>query len=221
MVRLCVVAPTVNVQVGGSSQPVSCKPHLPHEQLKNVIQQQVLPKFVSAFLQSADSTAPDGSPLQSWLRMLATDMQRSIERHLQQQFSPDAPTVGGLVAGPSGSSPRAPSPAQEHATPQDGRPRTTAHRARPRSGRQVSGARSPLQLDPAADAVGNSRPKTAPSADPALRRRRQRGQVETRERSGSATGDEGGAGRRPPLPGTKSSKSLRAGLSYSRSQGQS
>jgi len=91
MVRLCVVAPTVNVQVGGSGQAVSCKPHLPHQQLQSVIQTQVLPKFVSAFVQSEEAVAPDGSPLQVWLRRLAADMQHSIELHLQKQFAPSRP----------------------------------------------------------------------------------------------------------------------------------
>lgn len=262
MVRLCVVAPTVNVQVGGSTQPVSCKPHLPHAQLQHVIQEQVLPKFVSAFLQSADATAPDGSPLQTWLRTLATDMQKSIERHLQQQFAPDSPAggssgSGGLAAGGGGSgsgdeaSADGAAPAQSHvegssafSAPAAGSGPASAvaarSRIRPRSGRRSNplASRSPLGFDPA------ERPKTAPSADPALRARRQRGSAaspapgrrlssDTEGGDGSAApGDEkhvtsnGGGGiagkgkfKKPPLRSSKSSKSLRAGLSYGRGQG--
>lgn len=88
MVRLCVVAPTVNVQIG-SNDALRCRPRLPRAQLEELIQREVLPGFVATFLQEADSTAPDGSPLEGWLRALAMDMQASIEKHLQAQFAPD------------------------------------------------------------------------------------------------------------------------------------
>lgn len=65
---------------------------------------------MSAFLQSEDATAPDGSPLNEWLRSLAADMQRSIEKHLQSQFASSgdggsaagSPPAGGAESGGGG-----------------------------------------------------------------------------------------------------------------------
>jgi hypothetical protein len=105
MVRLCVVAPTVNVQVGGGGggggaggDTLSCKAALPSGRLRALIAEQVLPKFSALFLQQADATAPDGSPIDAWLRVLAADMQASIETHLEAQFSGGAPGGGAGVA---------------------------------------------------------------------------------------------------------------------------
>ena len=102
MVRLCVVAPTVNVQVAGGapgapSESLSCKAALPSSRLRAIMTEQVLPRFTSLFLQQADATAPDGSPIDAWLRVLAEDMQASIETHLHAQFSGTGGGRGGAV----------------------------------------------------------------------------------------------------------------------------
>jgi len=85
IVRLCVVAPTVNVQM--VDQMMSYKAPLPKEKIRHFVQDQVLPKFATIFQQTADGTSPDGKNLDTWLQSLLVDMQGTIEKHLSKVFS--------------------------------------------------------------------------------------------------------------------------------------
>ena len=53
MVRLCVVAPTVNVHF--NQQQTSCKAPMPSNRIKSIIQNEVLPNFTSLFLQMEEA----------------------------------------------------------------------------------------------------------------------------------------------------------------------
>ena len=79
-VRLCVVAPTVNVQVSGKT--LKLKGGLEEGKLKSFLGEQVLSKYSFLFEQKADGVSPDGQPLSEWLQRLLGDMQTTIERHI-------------------------------------------------------------------------------------------------------------------------------------------
>ena len=85
VVRLCVVAPTVNVQM--ADQTMSFKAPLPREKIRHFVQDQVLPKFATIFQQSSDGMSPDGRNLDAWLQNLLVDMQGTIEKHLSKVFN--------------------------------------------------------------------------------------------------------------------------------------
>jgi hypothetical protein len=85
IVRLCVVAPTVNVQM--AEQTLSFKAPLPKEKIRHFVQDSVLPKFSIIFQQSADGMSPDGRDLDSWLQNLLIEMQGTIEKHLSKVFN--------------------------------------------------------------------------------------------------------------------------------------
>ena len=85
IVRLCVVAPTVNVQM--AEQTLSFKAPLPREKIRHFVQDQVLPKFATIFQQTADGMSPDGKNLDAWLQNLLVDMQNTIEKHLSKVFN--------------------------------------------------------------------------------------------------------------------------------------
>ena len=85
MVRLCVVAPTVNVSFG--SEALTCKAGLPGEKIHEIIEKQILPGFIQLFLQPKEGLGPDGGQLSKWVEKLMGDMQGSIEKHLAGVFS--------------------------------------------------------------------------------------------------------------------------------------
>jgi len=85
MVRLCVVAPTVNVSFG--SEALTCKAGLPGERIHEIIETQILPGFIQLFLQPKEGLGPDGGQLSKWVERLMGDMQGSIEKHLAGVFS--------------------------------------------------------------------------------------------------------------------------------------
>merc|ERR1719502_845920 len=85
MVRLCVVAPTVNVSFG--SEALTCKAGLPGERIHEIIEQQILPGFIQLFLQPKEGLGPDGGQLSKWVERLMGDMQSSIEKLLAGVFS--------------------------------------------------------------------------------------------------------------------------------------
>jgi len=88
MVRLCVVAPTVNVNIKQSKSKVECKPTMPSNEIRSVLQQQVLPIFTKLFIQSEKGIAPDGiTDMDEWLGKLLSTMQANIESHLLSAFS--------------------------------------------------------------------------------------------------------------------------------------
>ncbi len=79
-VRLCVVAPSVNVQVSGKS--ARFKGGLADGKLHTFLQEQVLCKYSFLFEQPAEGLAPDGRPLSEWLQGLLGQMQATIEKHV-------------------------------------------------------------------------------------------------------------------------------------------
>lgn len=85
MVRLCVVAPTVNVSFG--NEQLTCKAGLPGDRIHDIIEKQILPGFIQLFLQPKEGIGPEGSELSQWVEKLMADMQGSIERHLSGVFS--------------------------------------------------------------------------------------------------------------------------------------
>ena len=84
-VRLCVVAPTVNVSFGG--QTLSHKAPLPREKIRAALELQVLPSFTRAFTQEHENMAPDGGSMDDWLKETTVSMQGSIEKHLSKVFA--------------------------------------------------------------------------------------------------------------------------------------
>jgi hypothetical protein len=84
LVRLCVVAPTVNVHLG--DQTMGCKAPLPQDTIRMLVEHQILPNFTSIFLQAEEGAGPGGTMLDQWLEGLLTEMQGSIEKHLKHVF---------------------------------------------------------------------------------------------------------------------------------------
>ncbi|KAE8896981.1 hypothetical protein PF003_g19007 [Phytophthora fragariae] len=111
--RLCVVAPTVNVQLntngaqlarrGGilstektnaaDKEPtelvsIMCRSSPQQDNIKRVIENQVLPLFTSVFLQGDDNTSPQADiPMTRWLQELLQDMQTRIAAQLESIYS--------------------------------------------------------------------------------------------------------------------------------------
>ena len=85
MVRLCVVAPTVNVHF--NSQEHACKAPMPSSRIRGIIENDVLPNFSSLFIQLEEGKAQDGSKLDQWLEGMLAEMQRSIQSHLADVFN--------------------------------------------------------------------------------------------------------------------------------------
>ena len=85
MVRLCVVAPTVNVHF--NSQQQQCKAPMPAQRIKNIIENQVLPNFSELFIQLEEGTAQNGDRLDTWLEGMLGEMQKSIQSHLADVFT--------------------------------------------------------------------------------------------------------------------------------------
>ena len=83
-VRLCVVAPTVNVTFG--EQTLSYKAPLPKERIRNTLELQVLPNFAKSFIQQRENVSPDGGTIDEWLKEVTGTMQGSIEKHLSRVF---------------------------------------------------------------------------------------------------------------------------------------
>ncbi|GMF42113.1 unnamed protein product [Phytophthora fragariaefolia] len=111
--RLCVVAPTVNVQLNTNGAQLSNKsgvvttekelcnekdltelvsvtcrvsPH--HDIIKKVIENEVLPLFTSVFLQSDDNASPQPDmPMTHWLQELLQDLQSRIAAQLESIYS--------------------------------------------------------------------------------------------------------------------------------------
>lgn len=85
LVRLCVVAPTVNVHLG--NEDMDCRSSMPHDVIRNLIEREILPRFSKIFVQSSEGTAPDGTKLDSWLEGMLGEMQGAIEGHLREVFN--------------------------------------------------------------------------------------------------------------------------------------
>jgi len=78
--RLCVVAPTVNVHV--SDRKYKFKSGLPKEALQQFLSTEVLSKYSFLFKQKSENSAPNGTNLEPWLQSLLGQMQTSIENHV-------------------------------------------------------------------------------------------------------------------------------------------
>ena len=111
MVRLCVVAPTVNVHF--NQQQTSCKAPMPSNRIKSIIQNEVLPNFTSLFLQMEEGVAQNGSRLDKWLEEMLAEMQTSIQAHLHDVFSGDS----GNIDGTTSNTPSRPSSRQSRSRP--------------------------------------------------------------------------------------------------------
>ncbi|KAF4037651.1 hypothetical protein GN244_ATG10388 [Phytophthora infestans] len=99
--RLCVVAPTVNVQLNtnGASMgkkdkdsseltSIICKSTPQEDSIKRLIENDVLPQFTSVFLQKDDDGSPQVDvPMTRWLQELLHDMQARIATQLESIYS--------------------------------------------------------------------------------------------------------------------------------------
>lgn len=98
--RLCVVAPTVNVHLRGGStkralglatsassdaeSSVECKAVAPRQRIKEVVESEILPFFSSIFAQRDDDESPEpGVDLDAWLPRLLDDMKQQITSRLE------------------------------------------------------------------------------------------------------------------------------------------
>lgn len=95
-IRLCVVAPTVNVHLSDAdsstgsteSSTVVCKPSAPREQIRDVVETKILPLFTRLVAQrDGDSAAvvSDGG-LEPWVHELLHSMQRKITEQLRDVY---------------------------------------------------------------------------------------------------------------------------------------
>lgn len=80
-VRLCVVAPTVNVHIADKKLRMQSKTS--ERELKTFLEDQVLTKYVHLYNQENEDMAPDGkTPLRKWVSKMLGEMQSSIEAHI-------------------------------------------------------------------------------------------------------------------------------------------
>lgn len=80
-VRLCVVAPTVNVHI--SDKRFNFKGGVAESALRTFITKEVLSKYSFLFKQRNEQDSPvEHEPLQSWVQRILSDMQKSIEDHV-------------------------------------------------------------------------------------------------------------------------------------------
>ncbi len=85
-VRLCVVAPTVNVTVANSK--IKAKASLNDKTLKTFLTTEVLSKYSFLFKQQDEESSPvDKEPLQVWIQKMLNNMQQSIEDHVNNALN--------------------------------------------------------------------------------------------------------------------------------------
>jgi hypothetical protein len=104
-VRLCVVAPTVNVHVADKKMKFRSKSVLlpslplshplshsvPREALSDFLEQNILSKYTFLFEQRAESVGPDGvTEIQPWIKKVLGEMQSSIEDHISSAMRSSA-----------------------------------------------------------------------------------------------------------------------------------
>jgi len=88
-VRLCVVAPTVNVHVGDKN--MKFRGGLQDKNLKEFLDAEILEKYSLLFKQDVENMAPDGNTsIQGWLQKLLAEMQKSIEMHVNNAMKNEA-----------------------------------------------------------------------------------------------------------------------------------
>jgi hypothetical protein len=87
-VRLCVVAPTVNVHV--SDKRMKFRGGLQDDKLRAFLDSEILEKYSILFKQHDEGSAPDGvTSIQGWLQKLLGEMQKSIEGHVNNAMAGD------------------------------------------------------------------------------------------------------------------------------------
>lgn len=87
-VRLCVVAPTVNVHV--ADKKMKFRNSVPSEELSAFLEREVLSKYTFLYEQEAEGMSPVGTPIQPWITKLLSEMQASIEEHIKRAMSKNA-----------------------------------------------------------------------------------------------------------------------------------
>ncbi|KAL1507216.1 hypothetical protein AB1Y20_008066 [Prymnesium parvum] len=83
-VRLCIVAPTVNVSFAGKTE--AFKASMPRAAIQETIEADILPRFSQCFTQFHAEAAPNGQEMDAWLKDVTMEMQRSIEMHVKNVF---------------------------------------------------------------------------------------------------------------------------------------
>ena len=85
-VRLCVVAPTVNVTVANNK--IKAKAALNEKSLKSFLTTEVLSKYSFLFKQQDEESSPvEKEPLQVWIQKMLNNMQTSIEDHVNNAMN--------------------------------------------------------------------------------------------------------------------------------------
>lgn len=85
-VRLCVVAPTVNVTVANNK--IKAKAALNEKSLKTFLTTEVLSKYSFLFKQQDEESSPvEKEPLQVWIQKMLNNMQTSIEDHVNNAMN--------------------------------------------------------------------------------------------------------------------------------------
>lgn len=79
-VKLCVVAPTVNVHV--ANKKMKCRAGISEAALKQFLNKEILERYSFLYKQKQDNSAPDGGSLESFLQQMLQQMQESIEQHV-------------------------------------------------------------------------------------------------------------------------------------------
>jgi chromosome segregation ATPase len=79
-VRLCVVAPTVNVHVNDTRHKFKSK--VSQTGLKSFLEAEVFEKYCFLYKQASDNAAPTGGNIEAWLQQMLAQMQLSIENHV-------------------------------------------------------------------------------------------------------------------------------------------
>lgn len=89
-VKLCVVAPTVNVHV--SDKKNRFQANIPRESLKQFLDDQVLSKYTFLFDQPNENLGPNGENMQHWIKSTLAEMQNSIENHINTAMKSSNPS---------------------------------------------------------------------------------------------------------------------------------
>jgi hypothetical protein len=91
LVRLCVVAPTVNIHLANQSLDatpplgVPMLPSDPANEIRKLVEDDILASFVTLFLQPGEGAAPPevGGKLEEWLEVLLAELQQMIQVKLK------------------------------------------------------------------------------------------------------------------------------------------
>jgi hypothetical protein len=95
LVRLCVVAPTVNIHL--ANQPLNAtpppgvvvpSPESPAPEIRRLVEDDILASYTNIFLQKEEGGAPEqiGGKLEKWLETLLAEMQQTIQQKLKAFF---------------------------------------------------------------------------------------------------------------------------------------